>query len=168
MDEVTKQFYEEMRIRAPKNARGNISWQSILGGCYDSSIASQYKRAENEGLLPAVGILLNLNAIFSKSELEFYVLYKMRNGRPKMTTIKKYENFFGKPYPGKRPIPTKKNTGLSYEERELEIKRKRSPFEKKRRRRLLMEHVWQMEAAGLISQSDTRDGYRRKNEFGYE
>lgn len=52
---------------------------------------------------------------------------------------------------------------LSLEERELAIKRKRSPFEKKKRRRLLMEHVWQIEAAGLISQGDARGGYKRKD-----
>ncbi|MBF8970179.1 hypothetical protein [Streptococcus sp. NLN76] len=54
------------------------------------------------------------------------------------------------------------------EERELEIKRQRTAFEKKKRRKLFMERVWQMEAAGLISQSDSRDGYKRKDEFGYE
>lgn len=149
MDEITKQFYEEMRIRVPKNKRGNIHWQSILGGQFDSSIASQYKKAEIEGTLPGVGVLVNLIAIFSKSELEFYVLYKMRNGCPKMTTIKKYEDFFGKPYMGKRPIPTKKNSGLTSEERELEEKRKRTPFERVVRRRALMEHVWALEQNGV-------------------
>lgn len=145
MDEVVQEFHKEFEKRAPKNARGNISWQSILGGSFDSSIASQYKKAEIEGELPGVGVLINLGAIFSKRELEFYVLYKMRNGRPKMTTIKKYEDFFGKPYTGKKPIPTKKNSGPTSEERKLEEKRKRTPFEKEVRRRLWRQHVWNTE-----------------------
>lgn len=167
MDEVTKQFYQDVETFAPRNHKNGFDWKVLAGHDFDANIPSNYFTARSKGNLPSVYVIAAMSSIFSKDELKRYALHKLKTTK-RLTTkiIKEYEVAFGETYSGRRPGT--KTLKVTPEERELEIKRKRSPFEKKKRRMLLMEHVWQMEAAGLISQSDSRDGYKRKDEFGYE
>lgn len=167
MDEVTKQFYEEVEQFAPRNHKNGFDWKILVGHDYDANIPSNYFTARSNGKLPSVYVIAAMSSIFSKDELKRYALHKLRaTKRLTNKIIKEYEVAFGEDYSGRRPGT--KMPKVTSEERELEIKRQRSPFEKKKRRMLLMEHVWQMEAAGLIDQSDSRDTHKRKGEFGYE
>lgn len=167
MDEITKQFYQDVETFAPRNHKDNFDWKALVGYDYDANIPSSYFTARSSGNLPSVYVIAAMSSIFSKDELKRYALHKLKTTK-RLTNkiIKEYEVAFGEDYSGRRPGT--KTLKVTSEERELEIKRKRSPFEKKKRRMLLMEHVWQMEAAGLIDQSDSRDTHKRKGEFDYE
>ncbi|MBJ6746412.1 hypothetical protein JEQ21_08100 [Streptococcus sp. 121] len=162
MDEITKQFYEEVDRFAPRNHKNQIDWKTLLVGEYDANILANYYQSRKRGVLPPVYVIAAMISTFSKEELKRYALHKLRTTK-KLTNkvIEEYENVFREGYSGRRP-GSKVLNGTS-EERELEIKRQRTPFEKKKCRKLFMERVWQMEAAGLIGQSDSRDGYNRKD-----
>lgn len=171
MDEVTKQFYEEVERFAPRNHRGEINWQVFLGNDYDINIPSNYYQARKTEILPPVHIIAALTYFFQKDQLEQFAFHKLKTSkRIQQKAIAEYEKLFNKPYTGRRPRKRrrKEDLQLSLEERELEIKRQRTPLEKRLRRRTLIERVWQMESEGLIGQHDDRETYKRRDEFDYE
>lgn len=153
MDEVTKQFYEDVERFAPRNHKNEIDWKTLLGSNYDAAISGKYYVPKSKETLPSIRTIALFTYLFSKEQLEQFAFHKLKTSKKlQQKDITEYEKLFGKSYTGRRQRKRiqKEDLQLSLEERELEIKRKRSPLEKKLRKEALIAHVWVMSAKGLI------------------